>query len=49
MARGVEASLKRLPTDCLDIMLFHRPDYGTPIEESLAAADLLVRQGKILH
>jgi aryl-alcohol dehydrogenase-like predicted oxidoreductase len=49
MARGVEASLKRLRTDCLDVLLFHHPDYGTPIEESLSAADQLVRQGKILY
>jgi aryl-alcohol dehydrogenase-like predicted oxidoreductase len=46
---GVEASLKRLKTDCLDILFFHSPDYSTPLEESLAAADLLVRQGKAMH
>ncbi len=49
MVRGVEAVLKRLRTDCLDILLFHYPDYGTPVAESLAAADQLVRQGKILY
>ncbi len=47
--RGVEASLKRLQTDCLDVLVLHCPDYDTPLEESLAAADLLVRQGKVLY
>ena len=47
--RGVEASLRRLGTDCLDICYFHAPDYSTPLEESLAAADQLVRQGKVLY
>ena len=47
--RGVEASLKRLQTDCLDILFLHSPDYETPLEESLAAADLLVRQGKVMY
>ena len=45
--RGVEASLKRLNTDCLDICYLHAPDYETPLEESLAAADQLVRQGAL--
>jgi 1-deoxyxylulose-5-phosphate synthase len=47
--RGVEASLRRLGTDCVDVLYFHAPDYRTPLEESLAAADLLVRQGKVLY
>lgn len=47
--RGVEASLKRLRTDCLDILFLHSPDYNTPLEESLAACDQLVRQGKIMY
>jgi aryl-alcohol dehydrogenase-like predicted oxidoreductase len=47
--RGVEASLKRLNTDCLDILFLHSPDYETPLEESLAACDDLIRQGKILY
>ena len=46
---GVEASLKRLGTDCLDIYYLHLPDYNTPLEESLAAFDLLVRQGKVIY
>ncbi len=47
--RGVEASLKRLNTDCLDICYLHQPDYDTPLEESLAAFDQLVRQGKVIY
>jgi aryl-alcohol dehydrogenase-like predicted oxidoreductase len=47
--RGVEASLRRLETECLDILYLHAPDYGTPLEESLAAADHLVRQGKVIY
>lgn len=46
---GVEASLKRLGTDCLDIYYLHRPDYNTPLEESLAAFDQLVCQGKVMY
>lgn len=47
--RGVEASLKRLGTECLDILFFHQPDYDTPLEESLRAADELVRDGKVMY
>jgi len=47
--KGVEASLKRLDTDRLDIYYLHKPDYDTPIEETLAAFDLLVQQGKVLY
>jgi aryl-alcohol dehydrogenase (NADP+) len=46
---GVEACLKRLDTDCLDICYLHKPDYKTPLEESLAAFDALVRQGKVVY
>lgn len=45
--RGVEDSLRRLQTDCLDLYYLHTPDRSTPIEETLAAMDLLVQQGKI--
>lgn len=47
--RGVEASLKRLQTDCLDICYLHRPDRDTPLEETLAAMDTLVQQGKVIY
>jgi aryl-alcohol dehydrogenase-like predicted oxidoreductase len=47
--KGVEDSLKRLQTDRLDILYMHRPDYATPIEETLAAFDTLVQQGKVVY
>ena len=47
--KGVEASLKRLQTDCLDICYLHKPDWVTPIEESLAAMDTLIQQGKVMY
>ena len=47
--RGVEASLRRLQTDCLDICYLHRPDRKTPLEETLAAMDTLVQQGKVIY
>jgi aryl-alcohol dehydrogenase-like predicted oxidoreductase len=43
----VEASLKRLRTDYIDLFQMHYPDPGTPVEETLAALDELVRQGKV--
>jgi aryl-alcohol dehydrogenase-like predicted oxidoreductase len=44
-----ENSLKRLKTDWIDIYFLHRTDFNVPQEESLAALDLLVKQGKIRH
>ena len=44
-----EKSLKRLRTDYIDIYFLHRTDYNVPQEETLAAMDLLVRQGKVRH
>src|ERR1700752_2705670 len=41
---AVEASLKRLKTDYLDLYLLHRPDPLTPIEETIRALDDLIRQ-----
>ncbi|MGW3106701.1 aldo/keto reductase [Streptomyces sp. NPDC001100] len=49
MVRSLEASLKRLGTDYLDIYWAHLPDTITPVEEIVAAFDDLVRAGKILH
>ncbi len=45
--QAVEASLKRLRTDWIDLYQLHRPDSQTPIEETLRALDDLVRQGKV--
>ncbi|GAB3820653.1 aldo/keto reductase [Tessaracoccus terricola] len=47
--RAVEASLQRLGTDHIDLYQFHTPDPLTPIEETLAALDDLVRQGKVRY
>ena len=44
---AVEASLKRLRTEWIDLYQLHRPDPQTPIEETLRALDDLVRQGKV--
>jgi len=46
---AVEASLKRLKTDWIDLYQQHRPDPLTPIEETLRALDDLVRQGKVRY
>ena len=46
---AVEASLKRLNTDYLDIYFLHNFDNNTAIEETLRVLDDLVRQGKILY
>jgi len=45
----VEASLKRLKTDWIDLYQQHQPDPMTPIEETLRALDDLVRQGKVRY
>lgn len=49
MIESCEKSLKRLGTDYIDIYFLHRTDFNVPQEESLAALDLLVRQGKVRH
>ncbi len=46
---GCHASLRRLRTDHLDLFFCHRPDPETPLEETLAALDDLVTQGKVLY
>ena len=49
IARAVEASLKRLGTDRIDVLFMHRWDWKTPLEETLRALELLVRDGKVLY
>jgi aryl-alcohol dehydrogenase-like predicted oxidoreductase len=47
ITQAVEASLKRLRTDWIDLYQVHRPDPATPIEETMRALDDLVRHGKV--
>lgn len=47
--RAVEASLRRLDTDYIDLYQQHMPDADTPIDETLAALDDLVRAGKVRY
>jgi len=49
LVASLEQSLRRLGLDYVDIYYHHRPDPATPIEETMAAMDLLVRQGKTLY
>ena len=49
MMQSVEASLKRLKTDYIDLYWLHAWDFMTPIEEVMRAFDDLVRQGKVLY
>ena len=49
IVEACEASLRRLGTDYIDLYQFHGPDPFTPIEESLRAADDLVRAGKVRY
>jgi aryl-alcohol dehydrogenase-like predicted oxidoreductase len=49
IVRSVEASLKQLRTDRLDLYFVHTFDPSTPVEETLRALDDLVHQGKILY
>lgn len=47
--QAVEASLRRLDTDWIDLYQFHTPDPETPIEETLSALDDLVHEGKVRY
>lgn len=46
---GADAALARMQVDYVDLIFGHRPDLHTPIEETVAAMDHLVRQGKALY
>jgi aryl-alcohol dehydrogenase-like predicted oxidoreductase len=48
IGHAVEASLRRLQTDVIDLYWYHRPDGITPIEETLEALDALVQEGKVI-
>lgn len=47
--RAVDASLKRLRTDYIDLYQLHRHDGVTPLEETLTALDELVKEGKVRY
>ncbi|WP_431908993.1 aldo/keto reductase [Nonomuraea jabiensis] len=49
MVQSVEASLRRLNTDFIDLLYLHAWDFTTPVEEILRAMDDLVRAGKVLY
>jgi aryl-alcohol dehydrogenase-like predicted oxidoreductase len=49
MTRAIEASLKRLGTDRVEVLFLHQTDPHTPIEETLRGMEDLVRAGKVLH
>ena len=49
LVSSLDQSLKRLGLDYVDIFYHHRPDPHTPIEETMAALDHVVRQGKALY
>lgn len=49
LVSSLDQSLKRMGLDYVDIFYHHRPDPNTPLEETMGALDLLVRQGKALY
>ncbi len=49
MMRALDASLKRLKTDHIDVYYQHTPDYDTPVDETLRALDDMVRSGKVMY
>ena len=49
LRKALDASLKRLGTETLDLYYLHYPDYDVPIEETLAALDEAVRAGKVRY
>lgn len=49
LVSSLDQSLKRMKLDYVDIFYHHRPDPDTPLEETMATLDLIVRQGKALY
>src|SRR5471030_2628920 len=49
LVASLDQSLKRMGLDYVDIFYHHRPDPETPLEETMGALDLVVRQGKALY
>ena len=49
LVASLDQSLKRMGLEYVDIFYHHRPDPNTPLEETMGALDLMVRQGKALY
>ena len=49
LVSSLDQSLRRMKLDYVDIFYHHRPDPATPLEETMSALDLIVRQGKALY
>lgn len=49
LVSSLDQSLKRMNIEYVDIFYHHRPDYETPLEETMKTLDLMVRQGKALY
>jgi L-glyceraldehyde 3-phosphate reductase len=49
LVASLDQSLQRMGLDYVDIFYHHRPDPNTPLEETMGALDLIVRQGKALY
>ena len=49
LVASLDQSLERMDLDYVDIFYHHRPDPETPLEETMSALDLIVRQGKALY
>lgn len=49
LVSSLDQSLQRMGLEYIDIFYHHRPDPNTPLEETMAALDLIVRQGKALY
>jgi len=49
LVASLDQSLQRMGLDYVDIFYHHRPDPNTPLEETMSALDLIVRQGKALY
>jgi L-glyceraldehyde 3-phosphate reductase len=49
LVASLDQSLQRMGLEYVDIFYHHRPDYDTPLEETMGTLDLMVRQGKALY
>ena len=49
LMEGINQSLRRLQLEYVDLLFCHRPDSNTPIEETVRAMDLIIRQGKAFY